>query len=83
MKESVFSFSNDKARGSDGFSMTFFQESWEILKDDLFRVLEEFYESGIINLKTNHSLICLIPKKGRLSRLGMLDLLVSLQVCIG
>ncbi|KAM2004953.1 hypothetical protein FF1_000090 [Malus domestica] len=59
----VFDCGKDKSPGPDGFSMHLFQRCWEILKGDILRVLEEFYENGIINAVTNETYICLIPKK--------------------
>lgn len=33
----------DKALGLDGFSLAFFQECWNIVKDDVMRVVHEFH----------------------------------------
>lgn len=63
IKEAVFYCKRDKAPRTDGFSMTVFQDCWEVMKGDLMRVFAEFHERGIVNLSTNASFICLIPKK--------------------
>lgn len=39
----VKSMKGDKALGSDGFSIAFFQKCWDIVKDDLMKVVDEFY----------------------------------------
>lgn len=38
-----------KALGPNGFSMLFFQECWESIKDDLMKVYEEFFQRGALN----------------------------------
>ncbi|KAM1060262.1 hypothetical protein TB1_024191 [Malus domestica] len=63
VKKAVFDCGNDKSPGPDGFSLQMFQSCWDILKADILKVLEEFFESGIINAVTNETYICLIPKK--------------------
>ncbi|XP_075497741.1 uncharacterized protein LOC142534974 [Primulina tabacum] len=52
-----------KAPGPDGFTLAFYQKSWDTIKDDLLKVFGEFYDDGIVNGKTNETYICLIPKK--------------------
>ncbi|KAG6717072.1 hypothetical protein I3842_04G079200 [Carya illinoinensis] len=44
--EVVRKMTKDKAPGPDGFSMGFFQTCWEILKDDLMKVFQEFHSYG-------------------------------------
>lgn len=70
IRDATFSFSKEKAPGIDGFSIDFFQDCWEIIKDDLFQVVSEFFRNGVINLKTNNTLICLIPKKNDAIKVG-------------
>lgn len=41
----------------------FYQECWEIIKDDLLEVFNEFYESSTINKCINATFIVLGPKK--------------------
>lgn len=52
-----------KSPGPDGFSMEFFKGSWEVIKDDLCRVLAEFHSNGKLTRSCNASYIVLIPKK--------------------
>jgi len=56
-------FKGDKAPGLDGFSMAFFQKCWEILKNDIFAVLKEFYSTGKFEKSLNATFVSLIPKK--------------------
>lgn len=39
------SMKGDKASGLDGFSISFFQKCWNIVKFDLMKVFEDFYFS--------------------------------------
>lgn len=51
------------ASGPDDYTLKMLQQGWEIVKDDLLKVFEEFYDKGIVNAITNETYICLIPKK--------------------
>lgn len=55
--------SNLKSPGPHGMTNEFFFLNWNILKADLVKVFQDFFENGIINNKTNETYICLIPKK--------------------
>lgn len=33
----------------DGFTMAFYQDNWESIKDDVWKVFCEFYERGVID----------------------------------
>lgn len=57
--EAVFSINKDKSLGPDGFSSLFYQECWEIVKEDLMEVFKEFYERGTINKSANATFIVL------------------------
>ncbi|KAM2378505.1 hypothetical protein ACFX1X_044959 [Malus domestica] len=63
VQRAVFDCGKDKLPGADGFSMQMFQHCWDILKEDIMKIMEEFFEKGIINVVTNETFICLIPKK--------------------
>lgn len=41
--EVVKGMNRDKAPGPDGFSMTFFQDCWDVIKSDLMMVLLDFH----------------------------------------
>ncbi|CAL2260435.1 unnamed protein product [Prunus armeniaca] len=63
IKRAVFDCRTDKLPGLDGFFMLLFQSCWDIVKEDIMKVLEDFFICGIINAITNETFICLIPKK--------------------
>lgn len=54
---------SNKSPGPDGYTAEFFKKTWNILKADLLKVFQDFFEKGIINASVNETYICLIPKK--------------------
>lgn len=54
---------NSHAPGPDGFNGLFIKQCWNILKDDFFRLFNDFYQSNIDLRSINSSIIALIPKK--------------------
>lgn len=55
--------SGDKAPGPDGFPLAFFQNCWEVIKDDLIEVFQHFYVHKSFERSFNASFIALIPKR--------------------
>ncbi|CAL8995026.1 unnamed protein product [Prunus brigantina] len=81
VKRAVFYCGTDKSPGPDGFSMLLFQSCWDIVKEDLMKVLEDFFNCGIINAITNETFIFLIPKKResiKVSDFRLISLVTSL-----
>jgi hypothetical protein len=60
----VTDFGTNKTPGPDGFIAEFFKKSWNILKEDIKGVFNDFFKNGIINASVNETYICLIPKIG-------------------
>jgi hypothetical protein len=61
--EVVRNLKGDKALGSDGFYMRFFQKCWVVLKDDILVVFKEFHTNGKFEKSLNATFISLISKK--------------------
>jgi hypothetical protein len=53
----------DKAPGSDGFAMAFFQHCWKVVEKDVLEFFDEVYEHCKFEKSLNASFITLIPKK--------------------
>ncbi|RVW62008.1 Transposon TX1 uncharacterized 149 kDa protein [Vitis vinifera] len=49
ISKAIFQMDRDKAPGPDGFTIAVFQDCWDVIKEDLVRVFDEFHRSGIIN----------------------------------
>ncbi|RVW78982.1 Exonuclease 1 [Vitis vinifera] len=66
-KEEVFSalsdLNGDKASGPDGFSLSFWQFSWDFVKEEVMCFLKEFHEHGRFVRSLNSTFLVLIPKK--------------------
>ncbi|XP_019447318.1 PREDICTED: uncharacterized protein LOC109350542 [Lupinus angustifolius] len=58
----VWSCAGDKSPGPDGFNFRFFQDFWEVVKDDIILFIQEFHANGKIPKGLNSSFIALIPK---------------------
>ena len=53
----------DKAPGPDGFSISFWQFSWDFVKDEVMGFMKEFHEHGRFVRSLNSTFLVLIPKK--------------------
>ena len=60
----VFGLNGDKAPGSDGFTLTFWQFCWDIVKHEVMGFFAQFHSSGRFERSLNSTFIVLIPKKG-------------------
>ncbi|XP_020255402.1 uncharacterized protein LOC109832461 [Asparagus officinalis] len=46
IRHAVLTMPDGKAPGPDGFSASFFKSAWNVIKEDLFMAIEEFFVSG-------------------------------------
>lgn len=63
VKPALFTMHPEKAPGPDGFTTLFYQNFWDIVKNDLTRMVNELLFDGIMANGLNDANICLIPKK--------------------
>jgi hypothetical protein len=49
VKSTIFSCEGSRALGPNGFSITGFQTSWEVIKEDLTDVFKSFEKDGTIH----------------------------------
>jgi 23S rRNA U2552 (ribose-2'-O)-methylase RlmE/FtsJ len=54
---------NGKPPGPDGFTVEFFKACWEVVKHDVYRVVEDSRRSASILKSLNATMITLIPKE--------------------
>ncbi|RVW50807.1 Transposon TX1 uncharacterized 149 kDa protein [Vitis vinifera] len=66
----LMGMNGDKALGPDGFTVAFWQSSWEIVKEDILGLFKEFHEQNSFIKSLNHTFLVLIPKKGGVEDLG-------------
>lgn len=62
IKTAVFQLGAMKAPGPDGFNGLFYQNSWEIMQNDLFQLVQDFFNTGVLDPHLNRTYIALIPK---------------------
>ncbi|RVW16377.1 hypothetical protein CK203_067823 [Vitis vinifera] len=70
----------DKAPGPDGFTMAFWQDCWDVVKDEVMDLFKEFFEYGSFAKSLNTTFLVLIPKKGGAMIWGTLGQLVCLGI---
>ncbi|RVW37305.1 LINE-1 reverse transcriptase-like [Vitis vinifera] len=52
------------APGPNGFTMAFWQSSWDFVKEEILEMFKEFHEQGSFLKSLNNTFLVLIPKKG-------------------
>ncbi|XP_026399658.1 uncharacterized protein LOC113295544 [Papaver somniferum] len=63
IKQAVFDLGADSAPGPDGFSGCFYRHCWDIIQEDLIKVVTYCWSTGHIPNGVNSSLIILLPKE--------------------
>lgn len=43
IRRAVFDLGADKGQGPDGFPIFFYQKYWDIVKNDIFKLCDDFY----------------------------------------
>ncbi|GJY86276.1 hypothetical protein Tco_0500302 [Tanacetum coccineum] len=62
IKETIFSMSDDKSLGPDGYTAAFFKGAWEIVGVDISNVVREFFVTEKLLKEVNHTITALILK---------------------
>jgi len=52
----------DKAPGPDGFNGMFLKKCWNIIKEDIYKLCEDFFDGQLDLESINYSYITLVPK---------------------
>lgn len=68
VKEAVFSLNSESACGRDGFLGKFFQCCWEIIKEDIIKIMIAFFCGWELPRYVTHTNLVLIPKKEHVTR---------------
>lgn len=69
IQEVVFHMDKEKAPNLDGFTLAFYQDHWNIIKDNLLKVFSKFHNNGVINNSTNVTFIVLVPKRSQTKKI--------------
>ncbi|XP_020266328.1 uncharacterized protein LOC109841800 [Asparagus officinalis] len=62
IRNALFQMNADKAPGPDGFNAYFYQQNWDIIKDDVVLAVQNFFSSGSLLKQINHTFLTLVPK---------------------
>lgn len=74
LKETIWDCAGDKTPGLNGFSLEFFKQGWDFLKEDLMNFLNEFFVSDKLPKALTASFIAIFPKVEIPQSLGAYDL---------
>ena len=66
----LMEMNGDKALGSNGFTMAFWQSCWEFIKEEILEMFKDFYEHSSFLKSLNNTFLVLIPKKSGVDDLG-------------
>lgn len=53
----------DKAPGPESFTMCFFKDCWELIKDDVMQTIHNFHQNEMFEKSLNATFVALIPKR--------------------
>jgi hypothetical protein len=70
IRKVLFSMSENKAPGLDGFSAPFFHSAWPIIGDNVCEAVLEFFHHGKLLQEVNSTIITLVSKRKNLSSMG-------------
>jgi hypothetical protein len=73
IKKIIFESNENKFLGPDGLSFHFYQTYWEVIKDEIFTVVNAFYNHSLDLSKLNLTTIILIPKKTECTNIKNID----------
>lgn len=62
IEKAVASCNPSKSPGPDGFNFNFIKSSWEIIKEDIFSMINDFWQTGNLPKGSNVAFIALIAK---------------------
>ncbi|GJZ58423.1 uncharacterized mitochondrial protein-like protein, partial [Tanacetum coccineum] len=62
IKSFMFNIGEDRAPGPDGFTFALFKKSWEVVGNDIYNAVKDFFVNGKLLKEINHTFFDLIPK---------------------
>ena len=80
VRDVVFQMEHNKALGSNGFPVEFYQVFWEVIKDDLLPLFVELHSEALDLYNQNFGVITLIPKVHNATKIQQYRLICVLNV---
>ncbi|GJS33012.1 retrovirus-related pol polyprotein from transposon TNT 1-94 [Tanacetum coccineum] len=62
IKYAIFNIGEYRALGPDGFTFSFFKKSWEVVGNDIYNAVKDFFVISKLLKEINHTFFALIPK---------------------
>nr|GEU31439.1 hypothetical protein [Tanacetum cinerariifolium] len=62
IKRAMFDIGDGKAPGPDGYTSAFFKKGWDVVDNDVYRAVRDFFDNGKLLKEVNHTFLALIPK---------------------
>jgi hypothetical protein len=69
VKAAIFQMKHNKALGSDGFPVKFYQKLWDIIKGDMIIMFQELHLRNLPLFSLNFGVISLTPKAQDVNRI--------------
>lgn len=62
VEKASFSMGSLKAPGPDGSNGLFYQKNWETLKEDIYKMVQQFFDTSELELDFNATNVVVVPK---------------------
>ena len=69
IKDAIFSCYPEGAPGPDGLPFLFYQKFWDLVKEDIVNLFDDFHKGKLDLYRINCALVTLIPKVGEASNM--------------
>ena len=77
----IFGMKRNKSPGPDGFAIEFYQNFWDLIKNDIKNIMDDFHR-GVVDLaRLNYGIITLVPKTKNANRIQNFRPICLLSVC--
>lgn len=71
IKEVVMSMKENSTPGPNGFSVSFFKKFWDIIKWDMLKMFQDFWDEHLDIKRLNFGVITLVPKLKEPNNIGL------------
>ncbi|XP_074271290.1 uncharacterized protein LOC141595221 [Silene latifolia] len=65
IRDALFSIPDMKSPGPNGYTSRFFKDAWEVVREDIITIVQDFFQKGKLLKQINATTLTLIPKCDR------------------